>query len=92
VAVVIPLLYEIRDEGNWDVVVCVAAPEADQRRRLAGRGLTDAEASVRIRAQWAQMAKMEHSDYVIYNCGSATLLKEQTERVMRSIRGEHHDG
>jgi dephospho-CoA kinase len=87
-AVIIPLLFEIRDEEHWDVVVCVTSPSMDQMRRLAERGLTESEAGARIRAQLDQARKMEGSDYVIHNCGSQALLREQTERVVRTIRGE----
>ena len=88
VAAIIPLLYEIADEDHWDVVVCVAAPAAEQRRRLMERGLTEVAALARIRAQLTQAEKMERARFVIYNCGSRELLREQTERVMRSLRGE----
>ncbi len=87
-AAIIPLLHETGGEKHWDAVVCVTAPQADQVRRLAERGLTEAEAMARIRAQWDQTRKTERSDYVIHNCGSQELLREQTERVVRSIRGE----
>lgn len=87
-AVVVPLLHEVGDEEHWDVVACVAATASEQLRRLGDRGMSPAEALARIRSQWTQAEKMERSDYVIYNCGSKELLREQTERMMRSIRGE----
>lgn len=87
-AAVVPLLHEIRDEGHWDVVVCVTSPQSDQMRRLAERGLVANEAEARVRAQFDQARKMEGSDYVIHNCGSQDLLREQTVKVVRSIRGE----
>jgi dephospho-CoA kinase len=87
-AAIIPLLYEIGAEASWEAVVCVASPEEDQRRRLAERGLAAEEVRQRLEAQWPQAEKMERADYVIYNCGSLTLLKEQTARVVRAIRGE----
>ena len=85
--VIIPLLYEIGAEKEWDKVICVASPEADQLRRLAERGLTPDEARARLGAQASLATKMEWSDYVIYNCGSIPLLEEQTKQVWRSIRG-----
>ena len=88
VAVVIPLLYDIGAEKGWDAVVCVAAPEADQLRRLAGRGLSPVEAQARIAAQLGLAMKMERADYVIYNGGSQTVLEEQVNQVLRSIRGD----
>jgi dephospho-CoA kinase len=86
--VIIPLLYEIGAEKSWDKVVCVGAPEPDQLRRLEERGLTPEEASARIAAQVGLAVKMERADFVIYNCGSKTMLEEQAKQVMRAIRGE----
>jgi len=90
-AAVIPLLYEIGDEVNWDRVVCVAAPEAEQLRRLADRGLIGDEARRRLASQWPQVRKTERADFVIYNGGSRELLRQQTIEVMRII-GEHDHG
>ncbi len=87
VAAVIPLLYEIGDEANWDRVICVASPESDQRRRLAARGLSEAEARLRVMRQWPQAVKMERADYVIYNSGTRELLQQQTNDVIKHIRG-----
>lgn len=87
VAAVIPLLYEIGDETNWDCVVCVASPEADQLQRLVARGLTETEARLRIRRQWPQARKMERADYVICNNGSRELLQQQTNEVVRQLCG-----
>jgi dephospho-CoA kinase len=85
---VVPLLYEAGDEGQWDVVICVAAPEAEQLRRLESRGLTGSEARARIASQMPLREKMERADYVLYNGGSIGLLEEQTDRVMRRICGD----
>jgi len=87
VAAVIPLLHEIHDEAQWDVVVCVAAPEDEQRRRLVARGMAVKDAEARIHSQLRLSEKMERSDYVVFNGGSERLLQEQLGRVMRSIRG-----
>ena len=87
VAAIIPLLYEVGAEKEWDKVICVAAPEADQARRLAERGLSPDESRARVCAQLGLSVKMERSDYVIYNCGSMELLEEQVNLVWRNIRG-----
>ena len=85
---VIPLLYEIRDEGNWDAVICVGARERDQVARLAERGLRADEAHRRIAAQMPVSVKMERADYVVFNCAGVDLVKEQVKRVWQRIRGE----
>ena len=87
VVVIIPLLFEIGAEHDWDKVICVAAPLADQMKRLAARGLTADEARARIQAQMGLAMKMERADYVIYNCGDERLLEEQTQHLWRTIRG-----
>ena len=87
-AAVIPLLYEIEDAAAWDLVICIGAPEAEQLARLHLRGLSEAEARARIAAQWPLATKMERADRVIFNGGTPAELKQQTQRVIRSIRGE----
>jgi len=84
-AVVVPLLYEIGDGGNWDRIVCVGAPETDQRARLAERGLTAEEIDERLRAQLPVFEKMDRADHVIYNAGSRELLREQVRRIVKEI-------
>lgn len=85
---IIPLLYEVGEEKAWDVVICVGAPEAEQLRRLSERGLSEEDARARIGAQMSQAEKLERADYVIYNCGSKSLLEKQVNQVLRGIRGE----
>lgn len=87
-AALVPLLYEARLEGNWDAVICVAAPLRRQRSWLAARGLGGRAALARIAAQMPQPEKMMRADYVVYNCGTPELLAEQVKRIVRSISGE----
>ena len=87
-AAVIPLLYEIRDECNWGAVVCVSAPERAQLTWLGERGMAPDEARQRLAAQLPLAQKMERADYVIFNCGTRELLRQQTNRVWASICGE----
>ncbi len=90
VAVVVPLLYEIADERNWDAVICVGGPEADQRARLKARGLTAREVGQRLAAQMPVAQKMARADHVIYNCGSVPLLRAQTVRVINELVERKH--
>ncbi|MEI7879522.1 MAG: dephospho-CoA kinase [bacterium] len=85
---IVPLLYEVGGEKAWDVVICVGAPETEQLRRLSERGLSLEEARARIGAQMSQAEKLERADYVIFNCGSKSLLEKQVNQVLRGIRGE----
>ncbi len=88
VIAIIPLLYEIGAEKGWDKVICIGSPEAQQLQRLTERGLSPDDARARINAQMSLVEKMERADYVIYNCGSKSLLEKQVKQVLRGIRGE----
>ena len=88
VIAIIPLLYEIGAEKAWDKVICLGAPATEQLRRLTERGLSQEDALARIGAQMSQAEKLERADYVIYNCGSKSLLEKQVNQVLRIIRGE----
>jgi len=85
-AVLAPLLYEAGLDQGWDAVVCVAASRQTQLQRLRARGLTMADAELRLSAQWPVARKMERADYVVVNNGSLDVLREQAGRVLNNIR------
>lgn len=84
-AVVVPLLYEAGAGSGWDAVICVAASEKSQMRRLRERGLSEVEARQRLRAQMSVQEKMRLADYVIMNDGNMDVLVEQVMRVKRRM-------
>ena len=84
-AVIVPLLYEAKMENGWDVIVCVSCSDEVQLQRLKDRGLTEVEARQRISAQLPTTVKMEHSDFVIFNDGTVSVLKKQVKKVLRHI-------
>lgn len=88
-AVVIPLLYEINDQGNWDAVVCVTASENIQIQRLQKRGMSAKDAVNRIKAQLSVLDKMRLADYVIFNNSAEDVLVRQTEKVLDNIIGNY---
>lgn len=83
--VTVPLLHEIRDEGAWDTVICVCASGDTQHRRLEERGLSPANAELRIASQMDVREKAVRSDYVIVNNAGIDLLRQQTTLVLESI-------
>jgi dephospho-CoA kinase len=83
--VIIPLLYEIGEERDWDAVICVACPGRVQISRLEARGLSPEQAGLRLAAQMPVADKMVRADHVIFNAGSLEELEEQTRRVWRHI-------
>ncbi len=80
--VVIPLLFEVRAETEFDVTVCLACTERTQWRRLRTRGWEEAEIRQRLAAQLPLRAKMERSDRVIWNEASLEVLAIQLDRVI----------
>lgn len=75
----IPLLLETEAQDRFQPIVLVAASPAVQRRRLAQRGLSEAEASALLKAQWSVEKKLPSADYVIWNDGTLAQLTAQVE-------------
>ncbi len=74
VLVEVPLLFETGREAAFDRVIVVAAPEADQIRRLRARDHRG-EAEIRgiLAAQWPLADKVARGDYVVDNGGELSL-------------------
>jgi dephospho-CoA kinase len=78
----IPLLYETGHEGDFDCVVVTACDGEEQVRRAMGRsGMSDADARLRIAAQWPLPEKARRADFVIRTDGTV----EETRRQARSV-------
>ncbi len=83
--VIIPLLYEVGVEKDFDCVLCVASSEQVMWQRLQERGLSHEECRQRLAAQWPVAEKMKWADYVIVNEGTISELTRQTESVWQTI-------
>jgi dephospho-CoA kinase len=90
VVVSIPLLYEVAAETEFDCVVVVGCSEQTQLARLTQKGLSEAQARARIRAQWPLQQKMDKADFVIWNDGSLRVLLEQADVIWANIKETHH--
>jgi dephospho-CoA kinase len=66
----IPLLFEVLDPNEFDLVVLVDAPVEVRRQRLLRRGLTPEEADRLVASQLPSDRKRALSDIVIDNAGS----------------------
>jgi dephospho-CoA kinase len=53
-AVLVPLLFEVGWENDFQPIACVACSPAIQRQRLAARGLNDAAIDLRLKAQLSE--------------------------------------
>jgi len=83
----IPLLFEVLDPAQFDVVILVDAPEALRRTRLrAMRGLTNQEADWMIAAQMPAARKRPRSQFVIEDAGTLPELEAQARTVLRELR------
>lgn len=69
VVVDVPLLFEGRHAGEFDLTMTVSAPRATRLRRLAARGLSRGEALRRMAAQLPDAAKAARADVVAPNAG-----------------------
>ena len=85
----IPLLFEVANPADWDLVVLVDAPEPIRRRRLMdSRGYTAAEADEVIRAQLPSALKRAKSHIVIDNDGTLKALEQRARAVWETLRSE----
>ena len=83
---VIPLLFEVGAEKEFDWVVVVGCSAATQLTRLVAKGLTVAQAQARIQAQLPVGTKMDRGDFVIWNDGSLAVLQQQAEMLWTKIK------
>ena len=84
---VVPLLFEVGWDGNWDAVVCVACADAEQQRRLRARGLPEAQARARVAAQLPLEEKIRRASHVVWNDGDLQALRREAVRL---LFGWHH--
>ena len=80
--VVIPLLFEVGAEAEFDFIICVACTGNTQRERLRARGWDDAQIAARIAAQMDVAQKIERADQVMWTEGDIGLLREQLQRIL----------
>jgi dephospho-CoA kinase len=86
----VPLFYESAYDYQADLVIVVAVGPAIQMERLTGqRGLDKATAERICAAQWPLSRKLDAADKVIWNEGSAELLKLQAQLLLQQLDTEN---
>lgn len=85
-AVEVPLLFEKALENWFDFTVCVACSQPLQLARLEQRGLPRSLAGQRISKQLPLARKIELSDLVLWNEGSAGFLEDQVQRLVIALQ------
>ena len=80
--VVIPLLFEVEAQDQFDVVLCVACSASTQRERLRQRKWDEEQISARIASQMDVVEKMDLADHVLWNEGNLDVLREQINSIL----------
>lgn len=81
----VPLLVEGDLAGGFDVVVVVEADVDTRLRRLARRGLTDADARARMAAQASDEQRRAVAHEVINNDGTRAELRAEVDELWRRL-------
>jgi dephospho-CoA kinase len=81
----VPLLFEKQLENWFDFIACVTCAPEQQLTRLEQRGLARALAAQRISKQLPLARKIELSDFVLLNDGSAEFLQKQVDLLVAAL-------
>ena len=83
---IIPLLFEVHWEKNFDIISCVVSKRESQiERMVTTRSMTRAEAEARLAVQLPVEEKARRSHYVIRNDGSPDELREEARSFVEWI-------
>ena len=90
---VIPLLFEVHWEGNFDIICCVRSVRTTQvDRMMTTRGYSREEAEARLKAQMPVEEKAAKSHYVIDNDGSAEELRAKVVAFVGWLKARRQHG
>lgn len=83
----IPLLFEVKKEGEYDIICTVTADKEIRMERIIKRDKTSQEtAESIIYSQTREEYKISHSDFVIYNNGTLKELYKNVDTFLNNIR------
>lgn len=86
---VIPLLFEVHWDADYDIICCISSSRENQiSRMMTTRGYTREEAEARLAAQMPVAEKADKSHYVITNDGSAEDLRLQAEQLVTWLKSQ----
>ena len=89
VFVSIPLLFETKQENNFDKIIFVSADEDVRLKRLMLRNkYSESYAKKRIESQQSEDEKIKKSDYVIYNNSDFLNLNNQLFEILAKINND----
>jgi dephospho-CoA kinase len=85
-AVVIPLLYEVGWEKDWDLIICVTSDTQAQIDRLMRfRGLSAEQAHQRLASQMPIAEKAARADLTVNNNAGEEELASEAKRIYRLL-------
>ena len=85
---IVPLLFEVHWEGNFDIICCVVSSREKQiERMVTNRAMTRAAAEARLAAQLPAEEKASRSHYVIRNDGTSEELRDEACRFFAWLKG-----
>ena len=88
---VIPLLFEVKWDGDYDIICTVVSSRENQLGRMMDiRGVSREEAEARLAAQMDAREKAARSQYVIENNGTAEELREKASRFAEWLRSRRN--
>ena len=88
----IPLLYETGRASDFHRVIATTCSVRTQLARLAARGMSEAEASQRLAAQWPAAEKAARAHDVIDTGGTFDETNAQLDRILQSLAREVDPG
>jgi dephospho-CoA kinase len=84
----VPLLYESGRAGDFSRVVATVCPPEMQIGRLVARGMAEADARLRLAAQWPADEKARRAAFVIRTDGTFEETDRQVDRVLSQLQTE----
>ena len=81
----IPLLYETGRPQEFDAVIATVCPESTQIERLVARGMSEADARLRLDAQLPAAEKARRATFAIDTSGTFEATDRQVDQVVRSL-------
>lgn len=85
---VIPLLFEVHWDADYDIIACVVSSREKQIERMtAMRGYSRDEAIARLSAQLDAGVKASKSSYAIHNDGTPEDLRMEAKRFVEWLSG-----
>ena len=86
-----PLIFEMKIEKEFDVILLVYASKQVQIKRIVQRdGRTEEEAESIINSQIDLEFKRKRSDYILENNGTLEHLYAKTDKILKEIEKDIH--